>query len=163
MANFSLSGHNILFYMGRDPVPLPIIKWLLWGEESCLSVGNKLAGIPARTSRRDSLTYERNKFGFKHVMEHVSGIPRKCHNFIRKFVALVSLKVPSGYHRANKRNVLVSRKRNMGMGRTYYVEKKVVLIKGGLDEEMKARRGLPLPPLCFYFSLLHLSAGEPIS
>ncbi len=45
--------------------------------------------------------YERNKFGLKHVMEHVIRMPLKCHNFIPKllrneFVTLVSLRVPPG-------------------------------------------------------------------
>ncbi len=33
---------------------------------------------------------------FKHVMKHVIRIPHMCHIFFRKFVTLVSLKVPSG-------------------------------------------------------------------
>ena len=37
-----------------------------------------------------------NKFSFKHVTEHVIRTPHKSHNFFRKFVTLVSLKVPSG-------------------------------------------------------------------
>ena len=40
---------------------------------------------------------ERNKFGFKHVMEHVIRMPRKCHNFIGKFLTLAKSKSPVGY------------------------------------------------------------------
>ena len=47
-------------------------------------------------SRRDFLTYERNKFSFKYDMEHVIRIPHNCHYFKAEFVTLVSLKVPSG-------------------------------------------------------------------
>ncbi len=43
------------------------------------------------TSRRDFLTYESNKFSFKHVMKHVIRIPHKCHiyfivNLLRLYV-----------------------------------------------------------------------------
>ncbi len=44
------------------------------------------------------LNLERNKFVFKHVLEHVIRVRHKRHNFFRQFVTLLSLKVPSGAH-----------------------------------------------------------------
>ncbi len=41
-------------------------------------------------------TYERNKFSFKHVAEHVIRIPRKRRIFFRNLLRFVSLEVPSG-------------------------------------------------------------------
>ncbi len=41
-------------------------------------------GKKSRLSRRDFLTYDRFKFSFKYVMEHVIRTPRRCRNFFRQ-------------------------------------------------------------------------------
>ncbi len=60
-------------------------------------------------------------------MEHVIRIPHKCHNFIRKFVTVVTLKVPSG---SNSKSLVVQ------AGGDFWMERK----KNSLKVEFGRRK-----------------------